>query len=167
MEKTIINQAEVPTLFDWVGGMETLEKLTEIFYKKVLQDELLEPIFKHMAPTHQLHVAHFIGEVFGGPTIYSSTEGSHFNMIQKHLGKHLTEAHRRRWVHLLLETADEIQLPDDPEFRSTFVAYLEWGTRIAVLNSKETSLTMNINEPMPKWGWGVPGKPFQKDNDAK
>ncbi len=166
MEKIIIKQAEVPTLFDWAGGVEPFEKLTETFYKKVLKDELLEPIFKHMSPTHQQHVAHFIAEVFGGPNVYSASEGSHFTMIQKHLAKHLTERHRKQWVQLLMESADEIKLPDDPEFRSAFVAYIEWGTRIAVLNSNEIELTMNANEPMPSWGWGVPGKPFQKTKDA-
>jgi hemoglobin len=61
-----------------------------------------------------------------------------------------------------MESADEINLPDDPEFRSAFVAYIEWGTRIAVINSRETELIMNPESPMPKWGWGVPGKPFEK-----
>jgi len=138
------------------------EKLMDAFYQKVLNDELLKSVFQHMSPQHQKHVAHFIAEVFGGPELYSTSEGSHFKMIQKHLSKHLTEKHRKRWVELLVETADEIKLPDDPEFRSAFVAYIEWGTRIAVLNSNETELTMNPEEPMPKWGWGVPGKPFQK-----
>lgn len=153
----------IPNLYEWAGGMESFEKLTKLFYTKVLQDELLEPVFKHMSTQHQLHVAHFIAEVFGGPEMYSSEEGSHFKMVQKHLSKHLTEAHRKRWVYLLLETADEINLPDDPEFRSAFVAYVEWGTRIAVLNSNTDELTMNPNEPMPKWGWGVPGKPYQNE----
>ena len=152
----------IPSLYEWAGGMIAFEKLTDVFYQKVLHDELLRPVFQHMSPEHQKHVAHFIAEVFGGPELYSTVEGSHFKMIQKHLSKHLTEQHRKRWVELLIETADEIKLPDDPEFRSAFVAYIEWGTRIAVLNSNEMELTMNPDEPMPKWGWGVPGKPFQK-----
>jgi hemoglobin len=151
----------IPTLYEWAGGMPVFEQLTDLFYKKVLKDELLEPIFRHMSPGHQLHVAHFIAEVFGGPKMYSSEEGSHFKMIQKHLSKHLTEQHRQRWVSLLLATTDEIGLPDDPEFRSAFVAYIEWGTRIAVLNSHTYDLAMNHEEPMPVWGWGVPGKPYQ------
>ena len=152
----------VPSLYEWAGGMSAFEKLTDVFYQKVLLDELLRPVFQHMSPQHQGHVAHFIAEVFGGPELYSTSEGSHFKMIQKHLSKHLTEQHRKRWIELLIEAADEIKLPDDPEFRSAFVAYIEWGTRIAVLNSNEVELTMNPNEPMPKWGWGVPGKPYQK-----
>jgi hemoglobin len=152
----------IPTLYEWAGGMSTFEQLTNVFYTKVLQDDLLEPVFKHMSLKHQMHVAHFIAEVFGGPPTYSSEDGSHFKMILKHLSKHLTEQHRRRWVQLLIEAADEINLPDDPEFRSAFMAYIEWGTRIAVINSNEEELLMNPDEPMPKWGWGVPGKPFAK-----
>ncbi len=154
-------QKRIPTLYEWAGGMATFEKLTVIFYKKVLQDEILEPVFKQMSPQHQKHVAHFIAEVFGGPEMYSNEEGNHFKMIQKHLGKHLTEQQRKRWVGLFLESADEINLPGDPEFRSALVAYIEWGTRIAVINSITNETDMNPDEPMPKWGWGVPGRPYQ------
>ncbi|MCW3092788.1 MAG: hypothetical protein JWP81_3857 [Ferruginibacter sp.] len=62
-----------------------------------------------------------------------------------------------------MESADEINLPGDPEFRSAFVAYIEWGTRIAVLNSNETDLSMNPLEPIPEWGWGVLANPFSRD----
>ena len=37
-------------------------------------------------------------------------------MVGKHIGKHLTEPQRKRWVQLLMESADEIGLPDDSEF---------------------------------------------------
>ena len=151
---------KIPSLYEWAGGMPVFEKLMDIFYSKVLDDSLLNPVFRHMSPEHKQHVSHFVAEVFGGPTTYSETEGSHYNMIRKHLGKHLTEAHRSRWVQLLLLSADEIQLPDDPEFRSAFVAYIEWGTRIAVINSNQDNTNLNESEPMPKWGWGVPGKPY-------
>lgn len=151
----------IPTLYEWAGGMPVFEKLTQIFYDKVLSDPLLEPVFKHMSPQHRIHVAHFIAEVFGGPAQYTEEGGSHFSMIQKHLGRHLTEQHRKRWVELLLQSSDEINLPDDPEFRSAFVAYIEWGTRIAVINSKVSDVEMNPEEPMPKWNWGVPGMPYQ------
>lgn len=152
----------IPTLYEWAGGMPAFEKLTTAFYQKVLKDELLEPIFKHMSPHHQLHVAHFIAEVFGGPAAYTAEGGSHFNMIQKHFSKHLTEAQRKRWVFLLLETADEIELPDDPEFRSAFIGYIEWGTRIAVINSQGEHTAVAEVEPMPRWGWGETGGPYLK-----
>ncbi len=158
-----MEKSNIPTLYQWAGGMETFEKLTAVFYDKVLKDDLLQPVFKNMSANHPQHVAHFIAEVFKGPEIYSNTEGSHHQMIQKHFLKHLTEAHRQRWVSLLLDSANEISLPDDPEFRSAFVAYIEWGTRIAVINSNVTEIGVEIDAPMPKWGWGEPGGPYIDD----
>jgi hemoglobin len=77
------------------------------------------------------------------------------------LSRHLSDEQRKRWIDLLLLTADELKLPDDPEFRSAFMAYLEWGTRIAVINSNTGEITESPDVPMPVWGWGVPGGPFQ------
>jgi hemoglobin len=62
-------------------------------------------------------------------------------------------------VQLLVETADEIGLPDDPEFRSAFVAYLEWGSRLALLNSQD-GVDPVLDQPMPRWGWGETGGPY-------
>ena len=153
-------KSTVPSLFEWAGGMPAFERLFDQFYDKVLADDILEPVFKHMSPEHRLHVAHFVAEVLGGPKVYSESEGSHYKMIQKHLSKHLTQQHRKRWIELLLETADELNLPDDPEFRSAFMAYLEWGTRIAVISSNTDEVTESPDVPMPVWGWGVPGGPY-------
>lgn len=154
------NDKPIPTLYEWAGGMPLFVELFDKFYDKVLADDILEPVLRHMSAQHRLHVAHFVAEVLGGPKTYSESEGSHFEMIKKHLQRRLTEAHRRRWVELLLQTADELSLPEDPEFRSAFVAYLEWGTRIAIINSNAGDVTEDPNVPMPEWGWGVPGGPF-------
>lgn len=151
---------EVPTLYDWAGGDEALNKLTEAFYDRVLRDPTLEPVFRNMSTDHPAHVAAFIGEVFGGPKAYSEKHGGHAAMISHHLQRHLTEEQRRRWIALLVDAADATGLPDDPEFRSAFMAYVEWGTRLARLNSQDGA-TPQLDEPMPKWGWGVPGGPYE------
>ncbi|PSL47305.1 hemoglobin [Chitinophaga niastensis] len=154
---------EVPSLYNWAGGQASLEKLTEVFYDKVLKDELLEPVFRNMSPEHTKHVAHFIAEVFGGPKLYTDQDhGSHSNMVAHHVGKSLTEVQRKQWIKLLLDSADEIGLVDDPEFRSALVGYLEWGSRLAILNSQTTENPIGESEPMPKWGWGETGGPYQK-----
>jgi hemoglobin len=153
---------EIPSLYTWAGGQEALEKLTAVFYAKVMKDELLEPVFRHMSPEHSKHVAHFIGQVFGGPPVYTGEDkGSHANMVQHHIGKSLSEAQRRQWISLLLDSADEIGLANDPEFRSALVGYLEWGSRLAVINSNTEENPIKENEPMPRWGWGETGGPYQ------
>jgi hemoglobin len=153
---------KIPTLFEWAGGTEAFEKLTKVFYEKVIKDEILGPVFEHMSPQHSLHVAHFIAEVFGGPRQYTEGDGgSHAQMVEHHVGKMLDDKKRKRWIHILLETADEIGLPDDPEFRSALVGYLEWGSRLAVINSNAEVNPMAEGEPMPKWDWGATGGPYQ------
>ena len=150
-----------PTLYEWAGDMQTFETLFSKFYAKVLKDDLLGPVFKDMSPDHVQHVAHFVAEVFGGEKLYTTHDhGSHAHMIGQHIGKMLTEEKRQRWVSLLLQTADEIGLKSDPEFRSAFVGYIEWGTRLAVINSQLTENPMGASEPMPKWGWGETGGPY-------
>ena len=151
----------IPTLYEWAGGKESLEKLTAVFYDKVFKDELLYPVFKNMSGDHSRHVAHFIAEVFGGPPLYTNGDnGSHAKMVAHHLGKMLDEQKRKRWMQLLLESADEIGLANDPEFRSALVGYLEWGSRIAVMNSGADTNPINETEPMPKWGWGEVKGPY-------
>lgn len=151
----------VPSLYEWLGGREVLSRLIERFYQKVPSDPLIAPLFSAMPKEHFEHVAQFIAEVFGGPADYSKLHGGHAAMIRHHLGKGITEPQRQRWVGLLLETADELQLPSDPEFRSALVAYLEWGSRLAVINSALPPETAVADLPMPSWNWGVPGGPYR------
>jgi hemoglobin len=149
----------VPTLYEWVGGIDVLNRLTARFYERVRENPVLAPVFAHMGPEHPKHVAAFLAEVLGGPAAYSASHGGHPHMIRQHLNRHLTQQQRREWVALLLDTADELRLPDDPEFRSALVGYLEWGSRLAVINS-QSEATVNENSPMPKWGWGEVKGPY-------
>ncbi len=144
---------DAPTLYEWAGGAEAFERLTAAFYDKVLRDDLLEPIFRGMDPEHPQHVAAWLAEVFGGPPRYTDELGGYPHMLGKHLGRALTEPMRRRWVELICDSADDAELPSDPEFRSAFVAYVEWGTRLAVANS-QPGATPPPKAPVPRWGWG-------------
>ncbi|HVU94369.1 MAG TPA: hypothetical protein VHE34_04060 [Puia sp.] len=77
-----------PTLYEWAGGEEAIQKLFRIFYDKVLKDELIGPVFRNMSPDHPRHVGHFVAEVFGGPKKYTGEDGgSHAVMIGHHIGK--------------------------------------------------------------------------------
>jgi hemoglobin len=152
----------IPTLYEWAGDMATFENIFRKFYAKVLQDDLLKPVFSNMSAEHIRHVSHFVAEVFGGPKLYTTEDNaSHATMVGKHIGKMLSEEQRQRWMQLLLQTADEEGLKSDPEFRSALVGYLEWGSRIAVINSVKTVNPMHPAEPMPIWGWGEVGRPFE------
>ena len=145
----------VPSLAEWAGGRDALRALTLAFYGKVPAEPLLAPLFANMDMRHAEHVADFIAEVFGGPPVYSGEGGSHIGMIVKHLGRAITEEQRARWVALMLETAHEVGMPADAAFRDAFVAYLEWGSKLAVINSAPGVERPEGDWPMPRWGWGA------------
>ena len=52
-----------PTVYEWAGGQDTFEKLTEVFYAKVLNDDMLGDLFHNMSSEHSKYVAHFLSEV--------------------------------------------------------------------------------------------------------
>ena len=66
-----------PTLYDWIGGIEPLKRLTTEFYRRVPLDPLLGPVFAGMNADHPEHVALFLAEVLGGPPLYSEQHGGH------------------------------------------------------------------------------------------
>lgn len=152
-------QESTPSLYEWAGGTEMFVKLCAAFYRRVRADDLLAPMFATMHPEHARYVAIWLAEVFGGPPTYTEEHGGYAHMVGKHIGKAITEPQRRRWVNLMMDAADEVGLPDDPEFRAAFVGYLEWGTRLALRNSQPGANVVR-EAPVPRWGWGV-APPYQ------
>jgi hemoglobin len=150
-----------PTLYEWAGGADAFERLTEAFYARVRDDELLAPLFAGMPEDHPHNVATWLAEVFGGPPAYTEEHGGYAHMLSKHIGLAIREEQRARWAQLISLAADDAGLPQDPEFRSAFVAYIEWGTRIALSNS-QPGAAPPPKAPVPHWGWGE-APPYEQE----
>lgn len=79
------------TLYEQIGGEAAIEATVEEFYKRVTQDPLLSPFFKHLNMTRQIDMQKkFLNHVFGGHTY----EGK--NMRKAHAHLHLTDEHFNR-----------------------------------------------------------------------
>ena len=52
---------------------------------------VLEPVFRGMDERHPQHVAVWLGEVFGGPPLYTEEHGGYPHMVAKHRDRALTE----------------------------------------------------------------------------
>jgi hemoglobin len=142
------------TLYEWAGGEEAIRRLMDAFYDRVEGDELLSPFFPGgVGEDHRAHVTLWWCEVFGGPARYTEELGGYENMLAHHRGLGITPEQRFRFASLLSLAADDVALPDDPEFRSAFVAYVEWGTRLALHNSQPGAEVFE-HAPVPRWGWG-------------
>jgi len=146
--------AETPTLYEWAGGGAAFVRLIDCFYDRVEDDELISPLFPDgVSREHRDHVAVWWQEVFGGPPTYSQNLGGYSSMVNKHRELDISVDQRRRFVETMSVAADDAGLPDDPEFRSALLAYLEWGTRLAFQNS-QPGADVVPEAPVPRWGWG-------------
>ena len=149
-----------PTLYEWAGGQDAFERLINAFYDRVERDELLSPLFPGgVGDEHRRNVTAWWSEVFGGPARYSEELGGYERMVGRHRGLEITPDQRFRFASLMSLAADDAELPSDPEFRSAFVAYLEWGTRLAMHNSQPDADVFQ-HAPVPRWGWGE-APPFE------
>lgn len=149
-----------PTLYEWAGGRPAIERMINRFYDRVERDELLSPFFPGgVHEEHRRNVTTWWCEVFGGPAQYTEQLGGYERMLSKHRNLGITDAQRFRFASLMSLAADDADLPSDPEFRSALLAYLEWGTRIALGNS-QPGATPAGHAPVPRWGWGE-APPYQ------
>jgi hemoglobin len=146
----------VPTLHAWAGGDEALRRLIDCFYDRVEIDDLLTGFFPGgVTEEHRDHVAAWWAEVFGGPPRYTRELGGYEAMLAHHRGLGITPEQRHRFVCTMSLAADDAGLPDDPEFRAALLGYVEWGTRLAMHNSRPGAEDVIEHAPVPRWGWGL------------
>jgi len=151
---------QTPTLYEWAGGQDAIERLIDAFYDRVERDDLLAPFFPGgVGEEHRRHVVAWWSEVFGGPDRYTRELGGYERMLAKHRDLGITSEQRFRFASLMSLAADDAELPSDAEFRSALVAYLEWGTRVALHNS-QSQAEVAEHAPVPRWGWGE-APPFE------
>ena len=131
--------------------MDCLRQLSTAFYRRVLDDELLAPVFEHFTVEHTEHVAVWLAEVFGGPAGYTSRLGGHQALLRAHLGIAIRDEHRRRWLELMRAAIAEVW-PDQPLLATTLMAYFDWGTAIAQdVSQHPVGSDLGDPGPTPRW----------------
>jgi hemoglobin len=149
-----------PTIFEWGGGRDAFERWLNLFYDLLEQDALVGPVFGGtVGAEHRANATTWWCEVMGGPAEYTKTHGGYEHMLHQHIGLGITPQQRLRFVTLLSRAADESGLPADPEFRAAIIGYAEWGSRLALHNSRPGAAVAE-RAPVPRWGWGV-APPYQ------
>ncbi|MEV0232597.1 group II truncated hemoglobin [Nonomuraea sp. NPDC050786] len=142
------------TLFEHAGGEEGLRAFIEIFYRSLLADPLLQPLFGEGRPSHIDNLTAFTVETFGGPDTFSKEMGGFPLLIDAHRGLKINEEQRRRFVELYMAAADQAGLPGDEPFRASLRSHVEFGTEVAVQNSHaETDDQLHPLREVPRWDW--------------
>ena len=143
----------MPTLFEHAGGEDALHRLEQTFYDSVLRDPLLQPLFGGGKPQHVEHLTMFTAESFGGPDRFTRELGF-AHLIDVHRGLAITEEQRERFVALYMAALDDAGLPDDEPFRAAVREHVEFGSRVAMQNSRATNdAELNPLREVPRWTW--------------
>ncbi|MFE4793814.1 group II truncated hemoglobin [Streptomyces sp. NPDC056708] len=141
------------SLYEAVGGMDALRRLSNTFYDNVLADPLLAPVFADFTPTHIEHVAVWLAEIFEGPAGFTGQHGGHQALLRAHLGLSITEPQRLRWMELMTDAVEK-ELPDDALLRRRVLDYFDWGTGVARdVSASPVGEDLGDPGPTPRWGW--------------
>jgi hemoglobin len=143
------------TIYEWGGGQEAFARWLNAFYDLIEQEPTIAPLFGGtVSAEHREHATAWWCEVMGGPAAYTEHHGGYEHMVAQHHELAITPAQRLRFVTLLSQAADDVGMPDDPEFRAAVIGYAEWGSRLALHNS-QPGAEVFAHAPVPRWGWGV------------
>jgi hemoglobin len=147
---------ERPTPFDYAGGATAFAALAAALHARCLEDPVLNHAFSHdMNPEHLERLAGYLGEVFGGSTVYSSLPGGHSAMLLIHAETAAQDDLAARFITCFDLAVDDANLPSDPEFRRVLHDYLVWAVGEVHSYSPYGSVVA-ANLTFPHWSWDGP-----------
>ncbi|MNW46473.1 Group 2 truncated hemoglobin YjbI [compost metagenome] len=95
------------SLYDNLGGEETIRRLVEAFYPRVQREPLLGPLFpEDITPVMEKQFM-FLSQFFGGPSLYSDAVG-HPMMRARHLPFPVTQERAEAWLACMSTALEEI-----------------------------------------------------------
>lgn len=100
------------SIYEQIGGGETVRKLVESFYPKVQEN----PVISHLFPDDIMPVMDkqylFLTQFFGGPPLYTEQYG-HPMMRRRHLPFEITPRSAEAWLDCMSRALQDIGL-DEP-----------------------------------------------------
>lgn len=119
------------SLYEAVGGEETIQNLVSAFYPKVYANPVLSPLFEGDMNEIMRKQKMFLTQFLGGPTLYSNEFGPPA-MKYRHMPFEITPARANAWLACMKEAMDDINLEGEEREmffgRLTQVAYIMVNT---------------------------------------
>jgi hemoglobin len=144
-----------PSIYEYVGGAPAFFALASALNERCLADPVLNHPFSHQGhPEHLARLAGYLGEVFGGPPMYTAL-GGHSAMLSIHASNDAEDDLTSRFVVCFDQAVDDAGLPEDPAVRQVLHDYMTWATRDVHQYSPRGSVVPR-DVAMPRWSWGGP-----------
>lgn len=100
------------SIYEAMGGAETLRRVVEAFYPKVQAHALLGPLFpEDILPVMDKQFL-FLTQFFGGPMLYSEQYG-HPMMRARHLPFPITPERAEAWLDCMRRALQEVGLDEE------------------------------------------------------
>lgn len=146
-----MSDGDTTTIYERIGGDDTLRKTVDAFYGSVLKDPVLQPLFGAGAAHHVDHLTAFLAEVFGGPSRYTDELGGFDTLLTAHRGLAITDEQRARFIELFDNAVTEHGAPDDG-LRTALHDYIVFGTEVAQVNSHaKGDDDLHPCQEVPRW----------------
>lgn len=101
-----------PTIYEHIGGAETLRRLVDVFYRKVKAHPDLSPIFPEDIRPVQEKQYMFLSQFFGGPRLYTDQYGPPM-MRARHMPFPITKERADDWLECMKLSLEEIGMPKE------------------------------------------------------
>lgn len=100
------------TLYERIGGEDTITSLLGAFYDRVVADEELEPFFRHSSmDTLRRMQREFFAAALGGPIVYAGRP-----LREAHAGRGITKDHFRKFIDHLMETLRDYKISEQDRY---------------------------------------------------
>jgi hemoglobin len=104
---------QMESLYEQIGGAETIDRLVRAFYPKVYAHPELIPLFPEGVDEVRAKQYLFLTQFIGGPMLYTDRHGFG-NMRTVHARFQITPARAEAWLSCMREAMDEIGLAGYP-----------------------------------------------------
>ncbi len=94
------------SMYERLGGMAFFEGLTERFYDRVAQDEVLRPLYPEDLEAPRRHLCLFLAQFWGGPRLYDEERGNP-RLRARHLPFKIDKQSRDHWFAHMSEAVKE------------------------------------------------------------
>jgi hemoglobin len=144
-----------PSIYEFVGGAPAFLTLASALNERCLADPVLNHPFSHQGhPEHLQRLAEYLGEVFGGPALYSVL-GGHSAMLTIHANTDADDDLGARFIDCFDNAVDDAKFSDDPALRRLLHQYMTWATSEVHRYSPHGS-SVSPDLEMPHWSWDGP-----------
>jgi hemoglobin len=150
----------VQTVYEAIGGDDTLLRLARAWHARVMADDVVSHAFSHgFHPEHTERLAAYWAEALGGPTRYSTRYGNESTVVRMHSGNGPHEDMDRRAIACFDEALVDVGLADQEPLRQVLRTYFEWATTTTMSRYHRSETDVPDGLSIPHWSWDglVPG----------